>query len=272
MAKTIGQLTSATTIGNSDLFVIEQSSQTKKISASVVRGGLINADIDAAAAIVGTKLADDSITNVKIKSDAAIAGSKLADGGVTLAKLAAAVANALVPVGCVDAFARSTAPTGWLAANGSTIGSASSSATNASADYSALFTVLWGNWTNTDLPILDSAGAASTRGASASADFAANKRLPLPDLRGIFVRGSRSQTISGTAYSGTFAEKQQDAFKSHTHSSSTAVVRNIAPTSTGYNVGLTTGNLDPNNAVTTTATGGTETRPANIALLYCIKF
>ena len=272
MAKTIGQLTSATTIGPGDLFVIEQSSQTKKVAASVVRGGLINADIDAAAAI---------------------AGSKLADGGVTLAKLAAAVANALVPVGCVDAFARSTAPTGWLAANGSTIGSTASSATNASADYSALFTVLWDNWTNTDLPILDSAGAASTRGASAAADFAANKRLPLPDLRGIFVRGSGSQTISGITYNKTFAAKEGDALQGHQHAitdsghshniqyyqstggGQAAASAQIANSATGVTASATTG-ISVGNPTTDGANGtprtAAETRPANIALLYCIKF
>ena len=254
MAKTIGQLTSATTIGNGDLFVIEQSSQTFKVAASVVRGGLVNADIDAAAAIAYSKLdLDDSI----------VAGD-LTDGSVTLAKLAAAVVNNLVPVSTVQSFARSTAPTGWLAANGSTIGSAASSATNASADYSALFTVLWDNWTNTDLPILDSAGAASTRGANAAADFAANKRLPLPDLRGIFVRGSGDQTISGTTYSGTFAAKQQDAFKSHTHA--------VGDTTITGSGGGSSYRANEGSAQNTTATGGTETRPANIALLYCIKF
>lgn len=265
MAKTIGQLTQATTIGNSDLFVIEQASQTKKVAASVVRGGLVNADIDAAAAIAYSKLdLDDSIVTSDLTADA-VTTAKILDANVTLAKLAAAVANALVPVGCVDAFARSTAPTGWLAADGETIGSAASSADNASADYAALFTVLWDNWSNTDLPILDSAGAASTRGASAAADFAANKRLPLPDLRGIFVRGSGSQTISGTTYSKAFALKETDALKSHTHTVNGFQGGQFG--STGIFLSGSSGNN-----VTSQATGDTETRPANIALLYCIKF
>jgi hypothetical protein len=191
---------------------------------------------------------------------------RVKDGGITSAKLLATVANALTPAGAVQAFARSTAPAGWLAANGNTIGSASSGANNASADYSALFSVLWDNWTNTDLPILTSAGAASTRGASASADFAANKRLPLPDLRGIFVRGSGSQAISGTTYSGTFAAKQQDELKSHDHQY-TRYAQLITRVGGGDN------NIWASTAgVQTSSTGGTETRPANITLLYCIKF
>jgi hypothetical protein len=243
-----------------------------------------------------------AIVNADIDAAAAIAGSKLANDSVSLAKLVTAVQNALVPAGAVQPFARSTAPSGWLAANGSTIGSASSGATNASADYSALFAVLWDNWTNTDLPILDSAGAASTRGASASADFAANKRLPLPDLCGIFVRGSGSQTISGTSYSGTFAAKSADALKTHTHTFSATsggeslqhghTVNSIITTGFGgSSANITTGGggyrID-NVATTFNGSGhthsvsgttgnpstgtSTETRPANIALLYCIKF
>jgi len=210
-----------------------------------------------------------------------VSGNKfrVKDSGVTLAKLVTAVQQALLPVGAVQAFARSTAPAGWLSANGNTIGSASSGATNASADYSALFAVLWDNWSNTDLPILDSAGAASTRGASASADFSANKRLPLPDLRGIFVRGSGSQTISGVTYNKTFSAKEGDAFQNFTGTITTAIDllggtgafaagsagSSLRPTGTATTRGVT---FDPS----TVARTSTETRPANIALLYCIKF
>jgi hypothetical protein len=252
MAKTIGQLTQATTIASGDEFVIEQSGLTKRVAASVVRGGLVDADIDAAAAIVSTKLST-------------------------------ATQESLVPAGAIMPFARSTAPSGWLAANGDTIGSASSSATNASADYSALFAVLWDNWTNTDLPILDSAGAASTRGANAAADFAANKRLPLPDLRGIFVRGSGSQTVGGTSYSGTFSEKLRDqmqtitgSFRAYSNNSarSGAITADTLHSSNNFASGAFANDRTFNfsSADSTDARTGTETRPANIALLYCIKF
>lgn len=45
----------------------------------------------------------------------------LADGAVTLAKLASAVANFLVPVGTITAYAGSSAPTGWLLCDGTAI-------------------------------------------------------------------------------------------------------------------------------------------------------
>ena len=74
---------------------------------------------------------------------------------------------------------------GWLWQNGTTIGNATSGATQrANADTLALFTRYWNEFTNTVLPIQDSTGAASTRGVNAAADFAANKRLPLPDKCG----------------------------------------------------------------------------------------
>lgn len=75
-----------------------------------------------------------------------------------------------------------TAPPGTLAANGQTIGSASSGATaRANVDTEPLFTALWNSTANTELIIQTSAGTNTTRGASAAADFAANKRLPLPE-------------------------------------------------------------------------------------------
>jgi hypothetical protein len=80
--------------------------------------------------------------------------------------------------------ASTTAPTGTLATKGGTIGNASSGGTaRANADTSALFTVLWNSTTNAELVIQTSAGAPTTRGASAAADFAANRRMPLPDLQ-----------------------------------------------------------------------------------------
>lgn len=80
--------------------------------------------------------------------------------------------------------AKTSAPTGTVVPNGGTIGSAASGATNrANADTSDLFALLWSVTSNTDYPIQDSTGAASTRGASAAADFAANKRLPLPNVQ-----------------------------------------------------------------------------------------
>lgn len=79
---------------------------------------------------------------------------------------------------------------GWLRLmDGQSIGSAASGATaRAHADTRALYRVLWAQYDNTALPIQTSAGAPSVRGASADADFNANKRLPLHDPDSDFLR------------------------------------------------------------------------------------
>ena len=72
--------------------------------------------------------------------------------------------------------------TGFVRANGRTIGNASSGATErANADTLALFTFLY----NADANLSVSGG----RGASAAVDYAANKSIALPDFRGRVIAG-----------------------------------------------------------------------------------
>lgn len=88
---------------------------------------------------------------------------------------------------------KSIADYGWLIMNDGTIGSATSGATlYAAAVAEDLFSLIWNNVSNTWAAIQDSAGAASTRGASAAADFALDKRMPLPKQLG------RALAIAGT--------------------------------------------------------------------------
>lgn len=84
MAKTIGQLTQATTIAGGDEFVIEQSGLTKRVAASVVRGGLVNADIDAAAAIAFSKLAALDSANILVGNGSNVATKVAVTGDVTI--------------------------------------------------------------------------------------------------------------------------------------------------------------------------------------------
>lgn len=101
--------------------------------------------------------------------------------------------------GKVDTFFGSvaTVPNGSLLCDGKTIGNASSSATaRANADMSDLFAHLWDSTTNSELVIQDSSGTPTTRGASAAADFAANKRMPLPDMRGNLLLGMDNMNAS----------------------------------------------------------------------------
>jgi microcystin-dependent protein len=68
---------------------------------------------------------------------------------------------------------------GFVRLNGRTIGSATSGASErANADTASVYTYFWTNCADAQCPV------SSGRGASASADFAANKTLMLPDMRG----------------------------------------------------------------------------------------
>lgn len=219
--------------------------------------------------IIETDLATNSVTTTKI-----------ANGAVTQEKLNSSVT--LVPTGAVMPFAMNSAPSGWLAADGTAV---------SRTIYAALFAAIGTTYGTGD----------------------GNSTFNLPDLRGIFVRGINSQTISGVTYSGgTIGTKRGDSVGPHTHSGSVENHQhNIIANATGSSATWNTINIDNNDylaaraestgtsnwsytlrGVSTSATlgltssngaqtitttsqspvGTTETRPANIALLYCIKF
>lgn len=197
----------------------------------------------------------------------------LVAGGVTADKaesdqVAIAIQNMIdatrIPVGSTQFYLGSTAPNGWVAENGGTIGSASSGATTrANADTLALYTLLWDTYNNTTLVIQSSSGSPTTRGASAAADFAANKRMPLFDMRGEFARGwDNGRGVDSGRALGSF---QADDFKSHDHGI------NHEDTSSNTGAGIAGGLSVTDHTSNTTLTGGTETRPRNLARLAIIK-
>lgn len=130
------------------------------------------------------------------------------------------ILDAIAPVGEIRPFLRNTAPTGWLELNGGTIGNASSGGTaRANADTQALFYIIWAATSATDLPIYSSTGTPSSKGASAAADFAANKRLSLPDVRGNFLRAWDNGR--GVDTSRTLGSHQDEIVGAHTHTGTT---------------------------------------------------
>lgn len=182
-------------------------------------------------------------------------------------------------------FDRATAPGGWVIANGGTIGNAASGGTTrANADTEALFTLIWTEFNQTDRPVKTSAGAASTRGASAAADYAANKRIPLADPRGRVIRAlDLSKGIDTGRALGTVQNHQ---LQGHIHlwgtGGGTALggslgngtgVDYLVPwansangvAQSGFAKGPTT------DGVNGTVLSGAETRMTNYAALCCIK-
>ena len=187
-------------------------------------------------------------------ANSAVTTAKIADGAVTSAKLAA---DAAVPAGAVMPFAMNSAPFGWLAANGDAV---------SRSTYAALFSAI-----------------GTTHGSGDG-----STTFNLPDLRGIFVRGSGSQAISGITYNKTFAAKEGDALQGHRHlvkeQDGTQVIGSTLNASGGGSgtveapddhAGINRGNTEARDVISDTINGtpriASETRPANIALLYCIK-
>jgi microcystin-dependent protein len=139
--------------------------------------------------------------------------------------------------GQIAFFARDTAPSGWLKANGSLVSRSA---------YGDLF-----------------AAIGTTYGAG---DGSSTFRLP--DLRGEFLRAWDDGR--GVDASRVLGSLQSDSFRSHTHTVRFETWGRNHDTGASTRYDVRTSGTD--GAVTTTATGDSETRPRNIALLACIKF
>jgi hypothetical protein len=140
-----------------------------------------------------------------------------------------------IPTGFVSYYSLSSAPEGWLECNGT-----------------ALTVALGPSYTDLRTLLVNVGNPFGVSGSDPR----------IPDLRGRFIRSFGSD---GTYTSGTFGAKQADEFKSHDHSYSfrtDTVYGGMWPNS-GFGGGAT--------GRTTGSAGGTETRPANLALLACIK-
>lgn len=150
-----------------------------------------------------------------------------------------------MPAGSVIPFAGTSAPSGYLVADGSAV---------SRTTYADLFAVIGTTF---------GAGDGSTT-------------FNLPDLRGIFIRGAGSQTISSVTYSGTYGTKQGDQLQGHHHdipaNFSNNTAGNVNPMGSASG---TSGYLPSAGAISDGTNGtprvGSETRPANISLTYIIK-
>lgn len=196
--------------------------------------------------ISGGSASDTLFENVQI-SEATINGFYLTgsyapiavvDGGTGASSAETARANLGLDdifVGMIAHFPLSSAPTGWLKANGAAV---------SRATYAKLFA---------RLGTLFGAGNGSTT-------------FNLPDLRGEFVRGLDDGR--GVDAGRALGSAQADALKSHTHTLAT----NGASNGNNSNYFLGGAEYSAPSTATTAATGGTETRPRNVALLACIKY
>ena len=140
--------------------------------------------------------------------------------------------NSHTPVGIIIAIPKTTAPAGYLKCNGAAISRTA---------YSSLFN---------SIGTIFGVGDGSTT-------------FNIPDLRGEFIRGWDDGR--GVDIGRPFGSTQLDGFKSHAH--------NYQWTVNGIQIGLgSTWVSLPYQQFATSYVGETETRPRNIALLYCIKY
>lgn len=144
-----------------------------------------------------------------------------------------AIPSGGIPAGAVLPFAMLTAPPGWLPCDGREV---------SRIQYAKLFAAIG---------IRFGVGDGITT-------------FNLPDLRGEFVRGWDNGR--GVDPGRQFGSWQEDEIKAHSHQYSlrTGTVTTGVGGSSGTSSSSTTG--------TTQETGGSETRPRNVALLYCIKY
>ena len=138
-----------------------------------------------------------------------------------------------VPVGTILSFAGQTPPDGYLECNGQAV-----SRTKYAALFAAIGTI-WGS------------GNGSTT-------------FNLPDLRGEFLRGWDHGR--GVDPGRNFGSWQADELKSHRHDYVGVEWQDLV------DIGDDTRRMGISAIQTTTATGGPETRPRNIAVMYIIKY
>lgn len=163
---------------------------------------------------------------------------------ITPATLSVAVSTSGNPPGTVIAFAGEQAPSGYLVCDGSLIQNLPSQTIQGiTADFRNLRTVLGTSFSSNNTDVL------------------------LPDLRGEFIRGYSSGRL-GVDSGRAFGSNQAQSIESHDHSGP-AGPADTENTGTIYGGGNRTGETG---IYTTNASGSTETRPRNVALLYCIKF
>jgi len=214
--------------------------------------GAVTSDVQAQLDLKAPLASPTFTGTVALPADTKVAGSPIA----------------VIPAGAVMSFAMNAAPIGWLPCDGRAVARA--------APYNLLFAAI---------DSLYGPGDGSTT-------------FNLPDLRGYFVRGFGTNAAGVT--SGLLGAKQAMSNAAHNHSVNIALggdhnhtFQNGSPagsgiftavsTNSGYSVAINnSGNAhsvhglansgNHSHSASSGDSGGTESRPHNIAMLYCIKY
>ena len=261
--------------GDSDTGIFRQAANTMGFStAGTQRVGISNAGLDMLNALPIRFQDTSGSPFVSLQSPSSLSGnvaltlpSSITNGGFLQTDGSGNLSFSIVegvPTGSVFAFVGSTAPTGYLKANGDTIPNGSGTVQGVTANFAALYALV---------------------GAT------------LPDLRGEFVRGfddSRgvdSGRSINSSQGGENATHNHAASSSVSESSHTHNMRGLALSGGSGSVGITLGSgqsyqIGYSGSIssrssgsastgisvsTTTSNQGSEARPRNVAMLYIIK-
>lgn len=155
------------------------------------------------------------------------------------------------PPGQLATYAMTSCPAGWLAANGSAV---------SRTTYSVLFSNIGSTWGNGD----------------------GSTTFNLPDLRGMFVRGTGTNATYPTAIGpavGTYAadtylnHNHTDSGHTHSYNTPSGTAQAVGGSGSNYFTGTASATSGTGNAnIQNSTTGGTETKPKNYGVLYCIKY
>ena len=229
-------------------------------------GGYITLDAGNTLSLTGDKQAvlassttstDPTVGNTYVRGTTVTIQALAAGGGAGEIALEGNVTvtgrNNIMPTGCVMLFANSSVPSGWVKCNGVAVSRTSST-------YHELFLAIG--------TIYGSGDGVNT--------------FNLPDLRGEFVRGWDDGRGVDTGRAIGSAQDQQ--LEKHKHIASNNDCQSYASVNgvgTGtYNTWCDTGGVATNASAALTGDGGhieqtaklgTETRPRNKAMMYCIK-
>ncbi|WP_343561757.1 phage tail protein [Kiloniella sp. b19] len=194
--------------------------------------GIITASVFNALTMVTVSLDEGLVISNKLSAVAIGIDPRAYVGG-----LVGSAAAVLAPVGSLSWHAGQTAPEGWLACEGQAV---------SRTDYAGLFAVIG---------TVYGSGDGSTT-------------FNLPDLRGEFVRGWDNGR--GVDAGRAFGSAQADELKEHDHRIGLERI-NASQAQPGSGIGVGADN-ERGTEVLTTLTGGSETRPRNVALLPIIRF
>jgi microcystin-dependent protein len=185
----------------------------------------------------GTSLILPGAVNITTAAGDAFEAVSLGSGNWAVTMYTKAAGSEL-PAGAVSAFAMNSAPTGWLKCNGAAV---------SRTTYAALF-----------------AAIGTTFGVGDG-----SLTFNVPDLRGEFVRAWDDGR--GVDTGRVFGSAQADALQNHSHTVDSYVSGSLG--TSGRPQEGTSGSTDTFQTLTSGSTGtfAAETRPRNIALLYCIK-